>query len=283
MVILSGVGSAFFLALTNIYLKKLFDNASTKEIAPLNFMLIAVNMTMFAPLYLSFKYSFNVVVFLIILFTLDAIGNYFYYKAIENNKVSYASVFMSISPIITLLISSFLIEKISLKSLIAVIGIMISIYILNLEHRTTLYEPFINIFKNKNYFGLISAVFSGTTAVLIKHAFNQQHINPPTLYLFRSIIIFGVLAIALKPQFNKYDNKTFLSIWVRSLLSIASFLLYLYSISSGSVIVATAVSNIYPAFIIIFSYILFGEKISKYKGGAVISILFFIVILSYNF
>lgn len=282
MVVLVGIGSALFLSLVNVFLKKLFQKISSRELAPLSFFLASVTMLIFSPFYYHFEYTLNTVIILSIIFILDAIANYLYYRAIESYEVSYESVFMSLSPIFTLLVFTLFIDMISLKALISVIGILISVYILNLDHRASILEPFANIFKDKHYLGLLNAVFVGVSAILIKLVFEEGTINPPTLYLFRSIAVFFIISIMLNPRPKKIKAEIIFSAWGRVLFIIGNFLLYLYAISLGNVVVATTVSSIYPAFILIFSYFMFKEKITVEKGISILSILFFIVILNYS-
>ena len=283
MVILVAIGSAFFTAVINVYLKKIFSGASTRQLAPLNFALSSAIMLLFSPVYFYFKYSLHAVIYLSVIFIADTIANYFYYTAIETNQVSYSSIFMSLSPIFTLLIFTTFIGTISLTTLISILGIMISIYILNLDHKTTIFEPILYIFKGRNYLGIAYAVFSSITAIFAKHVFSEGYINPPTLYLLRDIFIFISLSLALKPKLSHYNEKIAASMFIRALFGIASMLLYFYAISLGHVVLVTVVSNIYPAFILIFSYFIFKEKFSYQKILAVLTILFFIGILSYNF
>lgn len=282
MVIFIGISAAFFSALTNVYLKKLFNSGTINELAPLNFFLNAIMMVIFSPLFYYFNPSLKGIIILIEIFILDTLANYFYYVAIESTEVSYTSIFMSLSPMFTLMISTPIISVLPLKSLICVIGIILSIYILNIGSNLSIYEPVKNIFVGKNYLGLVVAFFTGTGAVFTKIVFEEGVINPATLYLFRSVFIFSVLTIILKPKLNNLTSKIIMGTWFRAILVICHLLLYYYAISFGNVVIASTVSNIYPAFVLILSYFMFKEKITLQKWAAILSILFFITLLNYT-
>ena len=282
MIILAGVSSAFCIAVVNVFLKKLFEKVSTRELAPLSFLLASITMLIFSPLYFYFRYSTKIIIILLIIIILDAIANYLYYRAIESCEVSYESIFMSLSPVFTLLIFTLFIDTISFKVIVSIFGILISVYILNLDHKISISAPFLNIFMDKHYLGLLNAIFVGSSAILIKYLFNEGSTNPPTLYLFRSIGVFLVISIMLNPRWEKINSKIIFSAWERVMFIIGSFLLYLYAISLGNVVVATTVSSIYPIFVLIFSYFLFKEKITLTKCVAIISILFFVALLNYS-
>jgi len=283
MVVLIGVGSALCLAIVNVFLKKLSEKVSSRELAPISFFLAFITMLIFSPFYFHFEYSLRMVIILFMIFIFDAIANYLYYHAIENCEVTYASVFMSLSPVFTLLIFTIFINAVSLKTLICIIGIILSIYVLNLDHRSSLIEPFVSISKDKHYLGLLNAIFVGVSAVLTKVVFSEAIINPPTLYLFRSLIIFFIISIMFNPRPKKINFNIIISAWVRVLFIIANFLLYLYAILLGNVVVASTVSSIYPVFVLIFSYFMFKEKITIEKFAAIILILYFIIMLNFNF
>lgn len=281
MIILVGLGSAFFAAVTNVYLKKLFCNASTNELAPLNFTLNTVTILFLFPFFGGIKISVSNVFLILAVLILDFLANYFYYNAIEHNEVSYVSIFSSLSPVFTLLIYTIFIDFISLKALIAILGIIISIYILNLNGKASIYEPFLNIFKNKNYYGLLIAFFLGCSAIFTKEIFNNNITNAFTLYFLRSVFLSILFSILLKPKFNKINMQTVIHTWIRSLFVIVHLLLYFYALSLGNVVVASTVSNSYPLFVLILSYFMFKEKITVQKFGSIICMLFCMVLL-YN-
>lgn len=282
MLILIGMGSALCLAIVNVFLKKLFEEASSRELAPLSFFLSAITMLVFSPFYFYFQYSLKTVILISIVFIMDAIANYLYYRAIESCEVTYESALMSLSPIFTLLIFTLFVDAVSLKVVISAVGIIFSVYVLNLGQSSSILEPLINITRNKRYLGLLNAVFVGEAAVLTKVVFNEGTINPPTFYLFRCIVIFIVISIMFNPRPKKINLHIVFLTWRRVVFIIGNFLLYLYAISLGNVIAATTISSIYPAFILIFSYFMFKEKITIGKEIAVVSIPLFIVMLNYS-
>lgn len=282
MVIVAGIGSALINAITNVYLKKLFDNGSIRELAPLNFFLNAIMLLIFCPFFYYFNPSPRAVVILLGIFILDTLANYFFYLAIESSEVSYTSIFMSLSPIFTLFIATFFISVISINTLIAIVGILSSIYILNLNSQTSALEPFKNLFQSRNYYGILIAAFTGAGAVLTKIAFNEDMINPATLYMFRSIFIFIIFTILFRPNISNLSPKIVLNVWIRAVFVLLHILIYYYAISLGNVVIASTVSNTYPAFILILSYIMFKEKITIQKSTAILMIIFFISLLNFS-
>lgn len=281
MVLLIGLFSAFFGAIGNVYLKKIFDYCSSRESAPLNFLFNFLVLLIFAPLFYYFKISYYSVFLLIIIVILELFCNYFFYKSIEMSDVSYVSVFFSLAPIFTLLITTMFISTVSIKTIIAVFGIVISVYFLNLSDKHYLIEPIKNVFRNKNYYGLIVALLSGCSSIIIKLMFDSNFINPLTLYLIRSFLLFLLFWALFKPKKQNINKKVVLSVFARALFIIVCMLLYYYAISIGDVVIATTASNTTAAFVLVLSYFLFNEKITKQKVLSVVSITLYIVMLSF--
>lgn len=282
MIILIALGSALMIAVVNVLLKKLYQTASSRELAPLNFLQIVIIMTLFMPFFYYFKPSGYVIALMLIICILDSLANYFYFKSIEYGEVSYVSIFMSLSPVFTLLIFTALVDFISIRTLIGILGIIFSIYFLNLNDKKNLLEPFLNLTKNKNYYGIINAFLVGSSAVLIKLLFSTNAINPPTFFTLRCAFVFLAMLIILKPRWSLITKQIVIDSSIRSLFVIGNFLLYLYAVNFGNVVVAATLVNTYPIFVIILSYIMFKEKITAKKFSAILSVLFFIFILSYT-
>lgn len=282
MIILIALGSALMIAVVNVLLKKLYQTASSRELAPLNFLQIVIIMTLFMPFFYYFKPSGYVIALMLIISILDSLANYFYFKSIEYGEVSYVSIFMSLSPVFTLLIFTALVDFISIRTLIGILGIIFSIYFLNLNDKKNLLEPFLNLTKNKNYYGIINAFLVGSSAVLIKLLFSTNAINPPTFFTLRCAFVFLAMLIILKPRWSLITKQIVIDSSIRSLFVIGNFLLYLYAVNFGNVVVAATLVNTYPIFVIILSYIMFKEKITAKKFSAILSVLFFIFILSYT-
>lgn len=282
MIILIALGSAFMISIVNVLLKKLYQQASSRELAPLNFIQIVIIMAVFMPFFYSFKPSAYVLAIMLIICILDSLANYFYFKSIEYGEVSYVSIFMSLSPVFTLLIFTILVDFVSIRTLIGILGIICSIYFLNLNDKKNLLEPFLNLTKNRNYYGIINAFLVGCSAVMVKLLFSTNAINPPTFFTIRCTFVLVAMIIFLKPRWALITKQIFLESLMRSFFVIGNFLLYLYAVMYGNVVVVTTLVNTYPIFVIIFSYLLFKEKITVKKSSAILSVLFFIFVLSYT-
>lgn len=274
--------SATMAAVINILLKKMYQEFSSRELAPLNFIQIFVLMLIFSPLFFYLKPSPYVIFLMLSIFVVDTLANVFYFKSIEYGEVSYVSIFMSLSPVFTLLISTLLVDFISFRSLICILGILISIYFLNLADMKNPVEPFLALTKNKNYYGIINAILVGLSAVLVKLLFLTNATNPPTYFMLRCGFIFIFISIFLKPRWNIVNKSMFIKSGMRSLFVIGNLLLYLYAVMFGNVVIATTLVNTYPIFIIIFAYFFLKEKITARKLAAISSVLFFIFILSHT-
>jgi len=282
MIIFLTLVSAIMIGIVNVLLKKLYQIGSSRELAPLNFLQITITMVIFLPFFYKFDPSGYVIALMLLIYTLDSLANYFYFKSIEYGEVSYVSIFMSLSPIFTLLIFTAFVDFISIRALIAILGIVISIYFLNLNDNKKLLEPFLSLTKNRNYYGIVNAFLVGSSAVLIKLLFSTNAINPPTFFTFRSIFVFIALILILKPRWNLITKPVIAQSWVRTFFVIGNFLLYLYAVMFGNVVIVATLLNTYPIFVIVFSYFLFKEKITAKKLAAIVSVLFFISILSYT-
>ena len=90
------------------------------------------------------------------------------------------------------------------------------------------------------------------------------------------------LIIILRPRWKLITKSIIVQSWVRTFFVIVNFLLYLYAVMLGNVVIVTTLVNTYPIFVIVFSYFLFKEKITAKKLAAILSVMFFISILSYT-
>ncbi|MGE5328433.1 MAG: EamA family transporter [Deltaproteobacteria bacterium] len=282
MITFIALGSAFAIAIVTVFLKKLFEQASARELAPLSFLQITLTLAPFSFFFFKLQLSTYTLLLITAICIIDSLSNYYYFKGIELNEVSYFSIFMSLSPIFTLILVSIFIDYVSIKTIFAIICIIISIYLMNLKNSKNLFEPFCALTINHSYYGLSYALLTGVSAVLFKLLFSINTTNPPTIFMIRCAFVFCISVILLKPRWSLITKSVLLQSWLRALFVIANFLLYLYAIMYGNVVIAITLVNTYPIFVIIFSHMLFKEKITARKLAAIFSVLFFIFILSYT-
>lgn len=280
MVIILGLLCSIGIAVANIYLKVLFKGISTREVAPLSLFLTAITMIFIVPFFYKLNLTYHLIIFMLFAFVFDTLGIYYSFKAIENSHVTYASILGSLAPIFTLLIYSLFLGQISIKTLVGIIGVIVSVFFINLQETKLWYEPFIKLFKDKNYYGLLWAFFSGVGVIFTKQALTTGNINVMTLYTLRTWFIALAFLIVLKPDFSLYKPRIVFLTWTRTIVIIINSLLLFFAVYFGNVVVASTLSYTFPIFVIIMSRIIFKEKIQIHKVIATITAVAFITLIT---
>ncbi|MBA3723403.1 MAG: EamA family transporter [Candidatus Levybacteria bacterium] len=210
----------------------------------------------------------------------------FYYKALDEEEVSFVLPLLSLAPVVTLGLSAVILKEIpNIFGIIGVLLIILGIYTLKLSHaKDGLLQPFRHI-KNSRGAQLMTIVFLslGLGSVLDKIGVANSN-----AYFFALINYIGVsltlfLIALVKARAHMKEQKTY---WKQFLLIgsvVAGYtLLYLLALEESFASYAIAIRNASIIFTIILGYLFFKEKDLKQKILAAIIIsagLIFIKVL----
>lgn len=262
---------------------------SPEEYIPVHYTVLSALLLPFLPLFLHVDLNLKTGVLLLMLYVMDLFANYFYLKSFEIQRTYKISIIIATAPLWGLLAYPFFQNILNLKLsgydfvgiIITIIGLFILSYrtsddTLNLSHEESGIFYLIahnlrrvpkRIRKKKIFYPLMSAILMGVSIYILKYLFVEDAINPYTYYTSRNIVFMIIFLLWLKPNF-----KDFLSIegnikWVtfRSIFVIAQWLGLLYAISLGDPLIAKALSDTIPLFVIVISYIIWHVRLRPHK------------------
>lgn len=270
--------SAFVGAIADVYAKGILNSTDTRSFVTMNFVSMAFVMTLVGPFFFELSLTGLAIPLLVGIFLLDAAANYFAFDALKNGDVSHVSPLVALAPMFTLMFSTALLpSSVSIKVVVGVIGIVSSIYFLNLYGNP--WEPFRTLKRKDNLFGIVSAGLFGLSAVLSKFALSIYEVtNVLTLFWIRSVVVTLIFLLVFRNALH-FEKKTGTKIFMRAILVIGQWLLYLTAISEGNVVVASSAAETVPVFILFMAYFAYREKITKQKLAAVSIVVLSLVYL----
>lgn len=272
-ILLLALFSAVIGAAADVYAKGILDGVDTKSFVTMNFIALAIIMTVVGPF--NFRFSgINALFILVPIFILDGVSNYLLFDALKNGEVSHVSPLSSLEPLFAMVFSTiFFPSFVSSKVALAVMGIVFAVYFLNLYGGPL--APFRALGKKYNMYAIIGAASFGLTAILSKITM-ESYVNVYTLFWLRAIFILLMFLIAFGFRF---DGKKFPKIFSRALLVSIQWILAYTAIGIGNVVAAVAVSQTIPIFVLLFAGFFYKEKITLQKVIAVLVIIASVVYL----
>lgn len=115
-------------------------------------------------------------------------------------------------------------------------------------------------------YAVLSAVFAALTSVLAKVGISGVESNLATAIRTGVVLVVAwviVLAGKKYPQIKEIDKKELLFIALSGIATGASWLFYYYAIGNGYVSVVVPIDKLSIVFTVVFSYFVFGERLSK--------------------
>lgn len=267
MVVWLALASAFLAAVNNVTMKQLLNGRmSPAHAATMSFLLMAGMMALFSPFYFRFERVPAAIVLMLTIGMLDAVQNFFYYLALSLTEVGTASIYFSLGPLFALIAGIITGRADGVWSVLpATIIITLAVAILNFREDLDVKALSRKATAKEGLIALGSAFFAGVSAVVAKVLLGMGVTNPPTLFLFRCILVFAFLAINQRPRLWENDAATWGMVAVRGGMVIARWMCLLYAIQLGNVVVSVAVSNAAPFFVLLLSLIFFHEKLTGQK------------------
>lgn len=127
------------------------------------------------------------------------------------------------------------------------------------------------------FYAVLSAVFAALTSVLAKIGITGVESNLGTAIRTGVVLIMAWLIVIIKkkfPQIKAVNKKELVYIFFSGIATGTSWLCYYYAIQNGIVSVVVPIDKLSIAVTVIFSYIVFGEKLSKKAFAGLLLMVF---------
>jgi drug/metabolite transporter (DMT)-like permease len=266
--IIAGLASALFGAMSNLLAKVVMGFSNSRNYIAVNFAIIFLLLIPFAPFFFFLQFSPRALMLVLLAASLDGLANYFYFKAFEINDSVTASVFLSLSPLFTLL----LLPMIDLGQSqflpidgLGVLSIVLGIVLLNRELQSG-----IAFRTRKSYFQalwvpILASFLFGANIYLIKYIFDQAIVNAFSYYFLRAFIIAVMMWALLRPKTEWVTRKRLGIAAGRSSLVILQWMFFLYALEWGQPVIVKAVSDTSPLFVLVFGFLFLKESVTWRK------------------
>lgn len=90
--------SAGFAAVASILARVLLKNLESKDILGLNFLIMAGSLLILSPFFYQFTFTVSNILLIILISSIDTLGNYYYFKTFEKTEASIATPMLSLAP-----------------------------------------------------------------------------------------------------------------------------------------------------------------------------------------
>ncbi|MBC8509736.1 MAG: DMT family transporter [Anaerolineales bacterium] len=281
--ILFGLASAFFGALSNVLAKLVMNFSNARDYSAVNFAIIFLLLIPFTPFFFNLEFSIVAVLLVLAASFVDGLANYFYFKAFEINDSVTASIFLSLSPVFTLLLLPFIDfaqNQFTLIDVLGVLTIVFGIIALNWEIQRGLQPGSKNESIKTLLVPILASFLFGANIYLIKYIFNLEIANSFTYYFVRAFIISVMMFGFLRPNLAWITPKHISIAAGRSSLVIIQWMFLLYALNLGNPVIVKAVSDTSPLFVIVFAFIFLKEKLTRLKILGVIIVIVGLILLT---
>jgi len=278
------LASAIFGALSNVLAKFVMGFAKARDYIAVNFAIIFLLQIPFAPFFFSIQLTFVSVLLVLAASLVDGLANLFYFKSFEINDSVTASIFLSLSPLFTLLLLP-LIEfgenQFSRTDMLGVLVIVLGIIILNWEMQKGSGKKYQRKSIVAILVPILASLLFGTNIYLIKYILNQGIANSYTYYFVRAFIISILMFITLRPTLGWITSKRLGIAAGRSTLVIAQWMFMLYALQLGNPVIVKAVSDTSPLFVIVLAGLFLKEKFTSLKVVGAIIVIGGLILLTF--
>jgi drug/metabolite transporter (DMT)-like permease len=257
-------------AMANIVAKQLLDDVPVRSFLVVTFAWIFVLMTPLALFSFELTDIAVAVPLLGLVFGLDAVANWLYFRAMDIQEVSRLAAISGMAPLFTLVAAAvFLPSHLGVLTGVAVAAVVLAVYILNLEGGGLL-GPLRSVVQKRNYEAVLAAMLFGASAIPARYALNEFAVtNPETLYWLRAIVIGAVMFVVLRPDLRSVARRSVAIVGVRAVLVIGYWLALLYAIGGSNVVISVALSRTTPVFTLVFGWLVLDEEVTGRKVGAI--------------
>jgi uncharacterized membrane protein len=190
-----------------------------------------------------------------------------YYRTIKDAALSHVHPLVALGPIFTLLFSFLILtEKFTIVALVGICITILGAYVLNISSmKEGLFEPFKIIFRNKlSLIMLLSVIIGSIVTVFDKLALKNTLPENPNFALITEnlFLIVGILPWILYNRSTHWPEfkNNFKWIFIFGILQAASNMLGFYSLSAANPGLVTSVFRAQIFFVLIFSYLFFGDR-----------------------
>lgn len=262
--------SAGFGAVANILARTLLKGTRAQDMLSINFLTMAATLLLVSPLFYSFHVTLISGGLVLLVGFIDSFANYFYFKTFEKTEASIATPLLSLAPAFTFFFGFiFLKEGVSVLSYISAFLIIVLILVFSVDFKN------FKAFRSATLLpGITASFLFGISAIPTAYLLNNLHaLNAPTLYMFRAGLIGLFGALFFRFPISELKVSQYRTIFIRSLIVIAQWVLLYYALTTGSAGVTVTLGNITPIFVFFLSMIFLHEKPTWKKSLTAILIL----------
>jgi drug/metabolite transporter (DMT)-like permease len=263
--------SAFLGGVMDIFARHIVQGITPKHMLIWSLFSISLFLGIFSPFYFSFTYDLRLLTIFLSMCFLDFLANLCYFKSLKNANASTVTPILSLAPAFTFAVSwAFATDKIEPDKLIYTFGIILLVIFFTIDKKNLKLQS-----KNVLIPALGSAVLFGSSAVFAKQILSSGLTNPPSLYFLRAVTMGLTAFLFFGKGFLKIGKKNIISIFIRSTVVIARWVIMYYALSMGNAGVTLTLVNTSPIFVFVLSTLILKEKIELKK--AITAILVFIL------
>jgi len=261
--------SAVFAAVASILARVLLKDLKSKAILGLNFLIMAGSLLILSPFFYQFTFTVSNILLILLISSIDTLGNYYYFKTFEKTEASIATPMLSLAPGFTFLFGWVILgETVSLQTIVLSLLLIILIIVFSMDFSD------LKKFRSQTLWPAITSSFLfGISAIPSKMLLHSGSINAPTLYLFRAACIGFFASIVFKSSIRGISARQLWFMFIRGIFVIAQWILLYLALTSGSSGVAVTLGNITPIFVFIFSMLFLREKPTFKKAITCVLIL----------
>ena len=209
------------------------------------------------------------------------VGIFLYYKAFSVNKASIAAAVSAIYPIITVFIGILIFaESISFIQGVSIGLMILGVILTSLNLKKLSFKSAAKIEKGLG-FALFAALIFGILFALFDILVNKFGAFFATLYVQAAAVFFLVLYLTTKRENIAVKNKSEIYIFSAiGLFNTVAFVAVAKGFEIGLVSIVTPVSSLYPAVIIILSWLFLKERLASNQIIGIIGILIGLFLLA---
>ncbi len=208
----------------------------------------------------------NSLIFLILSGVATGLSWLCYFKALSIGNVNKVVAIDKLSIVLTVLLAIILFDEINFLMVKIICIIMISAGLLMMIEKQKALQAAKSISYSWLCYAVLSAVFATLTAILGKYGINGVDSNLGTAIRVCVILVVSWLMVLYKGKLHCLKNiecKEAVFIFLSAITTGLSWLCYYYSLQNGVVSIVAAIDKMSILVSIIFSFIVFKEKLTR--------------------
>ncbi len=262
LALISSIAGAF----ANLLARRVADFAQARDYLAVNFGLMFILLLPAAPFFWQLELRLEALAVLLAAALIDLAANYFYFRSFEALDAVTASSILSLSPAVSLFFVPIFQMGLGVHWS-GYAGILLVSAGLVLLSRAPLKDPSMAPLRSTKAIclPLAAALLYGLNVFVIKLLFQNNWCSAYTYYLLRALFVAGIWYILFKPDHSWLTRGTLWFSAGRVVIVIAQWMFLLAALNLGNPAGVKALADTSPLFVLIFSGLVMGERINKWK------------------